>query len=169
MQTPKVYLRNMGRKICFKVKSPSSSCGQPYNFLVLLTMSFSSKDRKITSSRFLSCSTLWRTSENGYLFPLHSVHRILPTLLFFMPSLFTNPMSRAGIPALQTVPSSWKSRSSSGTRRCSGQAALSLLPSHNPVPLFLWGWTPGIHQVAQLPSRNWLPVFRGNSPLSAPV
>lgn len=169
MQTLKVYLRNMGRKKSVSRVKTSFSRRQSYHFLFPITMSFSSKDRKITSSRFLGCSTLWRISENGYQFPLHSLYRILPTLLFFMPSLFTNPMSRTGVPALQTAPSSWKPVSSDWTPNALGE-----LHSHFYLhtTLFLcsfWGCMPGIIQVLQLPSLKWLPFFRGNSLLSAPA
>lgn len=65
MQTPKVYLRNMGEKSVSRVKTVQS-CRQPYNSLFPVTMSFSSKARTIAFSRFLGCSTLWRLSGNGH-------------------------------------------------------------------------------------------------------
>lgn len=60
----------------------------------------------------------------------YTLHRILATLLLFTLSLFTNPMSRTGVPALQTVPSSRRKVLWASCRKD------SLLPSDNPVPLF---------------------------------
>ena len=132
-------------------------------------MSFSSKDRKNRSCRFFCCSTLWRLSENGYLFPSHPTHRVLPPLLFFMPSLFTNPMTRTGVPASQTAPRSSKPISVARPERCSGQGAVLLLPS----VLFLlisFPFQSGCLAFSRfvsplwslVASTNWLPVFRVN-------
>lgn len=123
--------KKYGEKNLFQEwKLPACPADNHTIFSFPITMSFPSKDSKIASSRFLGCSTLWRISENGYLFPLHSIHRIVVTLLFFTLSLFTSPMSRTGVPALQTVPSSRRKVLWASCRKD------SLLPSDNPVPLF---------------------------------
>lgn len=125
---------------------------QPHNFLLPITVSFSSKDRKIASSRNFYCSTLWRISENWYLFPLHSIHTVLPTMLFFMPSLFTNPMTRIEVLVLQTAPNPSKTTSLACTERClkaSCSLAFSFRQSCFPSSLLPWGWVSGIHQVSQ--------------------
>lgn len=126
----------------------SLSCRQPYNYLSPITMSFCSKGRKIAFSRFLGCSTPWRISENGYLFPLHSLDSILPTLLLFLPSSFTHSRSKTVTPALQT----WNPRSSAWAGGALGELHSHFHLHTARLLCSLCGWMPGIQQLLQLPS-----------------
>lgn len=79
------------------MKTPSLSFRQPHYFTLRISTSFSSKDRKTPPSRFCPCSTpedVWKWIA----IPVTFCTQFYPPC-FFVPSLFTDPVTRMRVTA----------------------------------------------------------------------